>query len=83
MTLRNPLPEPVVRAMDAAERLLGEPIGLDDLARAAGMSRFHFHRVFQGLVGETLAEFVKRLRLERAPVLMAHAPRASLTTIAL
>lgn len=39
MTLRNPLPEPVVRAMDAAERLLGEPIGLDDLARAAGRSR--------------------------------------------
>jgi len=39
--------------------------------------------VFQVLVGETLAEFVKRLRLERALVTMAHAPRSSLTTIAL
>jgi AraC family transcriptional regulator len=39
--------------------------------------------VFQASVGETLAEFVKRLRLERALVLMAHAPRSSLTTIAL
>lgn len=56
---------------------------LADVARAARLSPFHFHRVFQGLVGETLAEFVKRLRLERALVMMAHAPRTSLTTIAL
>ena len=64
------LPEPVVRAMDAAERLLGEPIGLDDLARAAELSRFHFHRVFQAAVGETPAQFVERLRLERAALLL-------------
>jgi AraC family transcriptional regulator len=56
---------------------------LADVAHAARLSPFHFHRVFQVLVGETLNEFVKRLRLERALVLMAHAPRSSLTTIAL
>jgi AraC family transcriptional regulator len=53
------------------------------VARAARLSPYHFHRVFQVLVGETLAEFVKRLRLERALVVMARAPRSSLTTIAL
>ena len=62
---------------------LGEPLRLADVARAARLSPFHFHRVFQVLVGETLAEFVKRLRLERALVMMAHARRSSLTTIAL
>jgi len=62
---------------------LGGPLRLADVARAARLSRFHFHRVFQASVGETLAEFVKRLRLERALVMMAHAPRSSLTTIAL
>ena len=70
MTLRNPLPEPIVRAMDAAERQLGEPIGLDDLARAAGLSRFHFHRVFRKAVGEPAGVFVERLRLERAALLL-------------
>jgi AraC family transcriptional regulator len=70
-------------AIDHVVGHLGEPLRLVDVARAARLSPFHFHRVFQVLVGETLAEFVKRLRLERALVMMAHAPRSSLTTIAL
>jgi AraC family transcriptional regulator len=47
------------------------------------LSPFHFHRVFQALVGSTPADFVKRLRLEKALALMALPPRAPLTTIAL
>ncbi len=70
MIARKPLPEAVVRAMDAAERLLGEPMGIDDLARAAGLSRFHFHRVFRQSVGEPAGAFVERLRLERAAFLL-------------
>jgi AraC family transcriptional regulator len=75
--------ERVNLAIDHVVGHLGEPLRLADVARAARLSPFHFHRVFQVLVGETLAEFVKRLRLERALVMMAHAPRSSLTTIAL
>ena len=75
--------ERVNLAIDHVVSHLGEPLRLADVARAALLSPFHFHRVFQALVGETLAEFVKRLRLERALVTMAHAPRSSLTTIAL
>jgi AraC family transcriptional regulator len=47
------------------------------------LSPFHFHRVFQALVGSTPADFVKRLRLEKALTLMARAQPTSLTTIAL
>jgi AraC family transcriptional regulator len=75
--------ERVNLAIDHVVGHLGEPLRLADVARAARLSPFHFHRVLQVLVGETLAEFVKRLRLERALVMMAHAPRFSLTTIAL
>ena len=75
--------ERVNLAIDHVVGHLGEPLRLADVARAARLSPFHFHRVFQVLIGETLAEFVKRLRLERALVTMAHAPRSSLTTIAL
>ena len=63
--------ERVNLAIDHVVDHLGEPLRLADVSRAAQLSPFHFHRVFQALVGETLAEFVKRLRLERALVLMA------------
>jgi AraC family transcriptional regulator of adaptative response/methylated-DNA-[protein]-cysteine methyltransferase len=48
-----------------------EPPTLDDLAQAAGMSRFHFHRVFKALTGVTPKAYVagdraKRVREELA-----------------
>ena len=76
----------VERVNLAIDRVLGrlhEPLRLHDLAEAAQLSPFHFHRVFQALVGETPANFIKRLRLEKALGLMALANRASLTHIAL
>src|SRR5450631_1758678 len=45
---------------------LDEPLPLDELARVACFSSFHFHRVFKGMVGEPVKEYVRRLRLERA-----------------
>ncbi len=62
---------------------LDSPLRLTDVARAAHLSPFHFHRVFQMLVGETLADFVKRQRLDKALFLMSHSRRSSLSTIAL
>ncbi|MGH7244871.1 MAG: AraC family transcriptional regulator [Phycisphaerales bacterium] len=69
-------------AIDHVINHLAEPLRLDRVARAAHLSPFHFHRVFQVLVGETIADFVKRLRLEKALVQMAHSRRSSLTAIA-
>lgn len=83
---RKPPPRYVERinlAIDHATTHLAEPLRLERMARAAGLSPFHFHRVFQALVGETPADFVKRLRLERALAMMAHGKKASLTDIAL
>ncbi len=71
------------RAIDLIVRDLAQPLPLQAVAQAAGLSPFHFHRVFQGVVGETPNQFVKRLRLERALHLMSHAPRRSLTSVAL
>jgi len=80
--------ERVNLAIDRINGRLDQPIRLRDLARAAMLSPHHFHRVFQALVGETPADFVKRLRLEKALGLMALAkppphPRPSLTRIAM
>jgi AraC family transcriptional regulator len=75
--------ERVNLAIDHVVSHLEEPLRLEDVSRAALLSPFHFHRVFRALVGVTLAEFVKRLRLEKALFMMAHARRPSLTMIAL
>lgn len=75
--------ERVNLAIDHVVTHLDEPLRLVDVARAAMFSPFHFHRVFQALVGETLADFVKRLRLDRALVMMSRPRRPPLTRIAL
>ncbi len=41
-------------------------LSLDALAEVACMSRFHWHRVFLAMTGETLADAVRRIRLLRA-----------------
>lgn len=72
----------VNRAVDHVLLHLDEPLRLEDVAAVAGFSRFHFHRIFRVLMGETLQRFVKRVRLERALSLMSRTPRPRLTDVA-
>ena len=48
------------------EAHLEEPLHLDTLARVVHFSPYHFHRIFRGMVGESVKSYVRRLRLERA-----------------
>jgi AraC family transcriptional regulator len=57
-------------AIDYIRQNLTGDLSLQTLADHAGFSRFHFHRIFSSLMGETLADFVARVRLERAVALM-------------
>ncbi len=75
--------ERVNRAIDHVVSNLAHPLRLEEVSQAADFSPFHFHRVFKAFLGETLNQFVKRQRLERALFLMSHAPRRSLTDVAL
>ena len=45
---------------------LGDPVRLQDLAQAAGISRFHFARLFRISTGESPMEYLLRARIERA-----------------
>lgn len=45
---------------------LDEALKLEELAALACFSPYHFHRIFKGMVGESVMEHVRRLRLERA-----------------
>ncbi|MCK9239519.1 AraC family transcriptional regulator [Desulfocurvus sp.] len=64
--LRETYAERLNRALDHLERNLDEDPSLEELARVACFSPFHFHRIFTGMVGEPLRAHVRRLRLERA-----------------
>ena len=56
----------ILRVLVHIQQHLDEPLRLDDLAAIACFSSFHFHRVFRGMVGESVNEYIRRLRLERA-----------------
>jgi AraC family transcriptional regulator len=71
------------RVIDHVERNLDQPLSLATLADVAQLSRYHFHRIFGAMVGETLHGFVQRLRVERAAVMLVVNPKESITTIAI
>ncbi len=64
----------VVRAAERAITTmcdrLGEPVTVDDMARAAMFSKFHFTRMFQRTTGVSPARFLSALRLQRAKELL-------------
>ncbi len=61
---------------------LDQPIQLEELARIACFSVFHFHRLFAAFTGEPLSSYIRRLRLEQAAVRLCYTPH-SITDIAL
>src|SRR5439155_3828380 len=58
--------ERIVRTLVYIQEHLDDELQLEQVASVAAFSRFHFHRIFRGLVGEGLKAHVRRLRLERA-----------------
>ncbi len=47
-------------------------LSLEEIARLAGYSKFHFHRTFSEATGETLHSYVTRRRLQHAKELLEH-----------
>lgn len=70
-------------AMDYIEKNLDRNFTLEEIAAVAGFSKFHFHRIFHIFIGETLFQFIQRLRLEKAATLLLNDPVKPITNIAL
>lgn len=73
----------IERVVDYVYAYSGEGFSIDDLADVAAFSRFHFHRVFSSVMGESVSDFVKRIRLQRAASLLVDRPADPVTDIAL
>jgi transcriptional regulator GlxA family with amidase domain len=66
----------LLRAKDLADARYFEPLGVDDLARAAGLSRAHFSREFRRAYGESPHAYLLTRRLERAAALLRTTDRS-------
>ena len=67
---------------DFIESNLNSSLSLEILSKHAGMSKFHFHRIFSAFTGETLYGFILRLRVEKAASLILLNGKKNLTDIA-
>ncbi|UUY04010.1 helix-turn-helix transcriptional regulator [Svornostia abyssi] len=60
----------LLRAKDLADGRYADPLTVDDLAAAAGLSRAHFSREFRRAFGESPHAYLLTRRLERAAALL-------------
>jgi len=66
----------LLRAKDLADARYFEPLGVDDMAAAAGLSRAHFSREFRAAFGESPHAYLLTRRLERAASLLRMTDRS-------
>ncbi|RPH89108.1 MAG: AraC family transcriptional regulator [Calditrichaeota bacterium] len=81
--LRQEYQTRIHRVMDYIDKHLDQELSLDELAKVANFSPFHFHRIFHALVGETLNQFIQRIRIEKAATMLLGDPKKSITAVAL
>lgn len=66
MQTQNPWIDRLERALALLAERLDDPPSLDELAAAASVSPFHFHRVWRAMTGEPVGQSVARLRIAAA-----------------
>ncbi len=71
------------RALAYVQDGLGGEVSLEGAAAAACFSKYHFHRIFGAALGESFADFVRRLRLDKAAYFLAQRPSMSVTEVAM
>lgn len=71
------------RVLAHVDAHLAGTLDLATLAAVANFSPFHFHRLFAAWTGETLADYVRRRRVETAAVQLLAQPRLSVLNAAL
>jgi AraC-like DNA-binding protein len=70
MTTFVPPARHLLRAKDLADARYFESLDVDDMARAAGLSRAHFSREFRAAFGESPHSYLLTRRMERAAALL-------------
>lgn len=60
----------VLRVIESMQDNMGDPLTIDDMARTAMFSKFHFSRIFQRVTGLSPGRFLSAVRLREAKRLL-------------
>ena len=71
------------KVQDYIDKNISTKLRLEELASVANFSKFHFHRIFAAIIGETLNGYIQRIKLEKAATLLAINPDLPITEILL
>lgn len=71
------------KVQDYIETHLSEEFSLHGLSSIANFSPYHFHRIYNGMTGETLFQYIQRVRLEKAAYLLLANKQLKIIQIAL
>ena len=63
---KNSYIERMLNVLQYIQKNIDNDLPLEKLSEVAAFSPYHFHRIFKGLIGESLGEYVRRIRIERA-----------------
>ncbi|MBS4178464.1 AraC family transcriptional regulator [Lederbergia citrea] len=74
-------PEQISKAVFYAQKHYDQPIGLDDMVEASGLSKYHFTRLFHKVTGMTPLKYLTKIRIDKAIELL-HVSQLSIEEIA-
>ena len=72
----------IAKAITYVEDNLDKRLMLEEVATKAYFSKFHFHRLFLTVTGETLNSFITRKRIEKAASFLLHQKEVSVALVA-
>jgi len=70
------------RVEDYIQENIESELSLDELAEVAAFSKYHFGRIFAMMTGETLFQYIQRMRVEKSASLLLTNPALSITETA-
>ena len=73
----------ICKVQDYIETYYFQNSSVEKLAEVAGFSKYHFNRIFKGILHESLSQYVNRIRIEHSFFLLAYRIDLSITEIAL
>lgn len=56
----------VLHSITYIEKNLEKTISLDELAQTVHLSKYHYHRIFHKIAGESVSKYINRRRMEKA-----------------
>lgn len=70
------------KVLDYIDNNIANNFTLSELSKVACFSKFHFHRIFYSIIGETLFQYIQRIRLERCANILKNYSDKTITEIA-